>query len=126
MHRSYRLKIENCINTSTLTIELLLVCIAKLNPIIKDLSYKVKKDANVDKVYGIGNCYSNSNAEHIQKKEFYSDIRKPMMDVLLRDYHISFDEIVTRTNEIPEIKIPTMKVCQQVQEIINSGNYTLG
>lgn len=119
MNRSYRLKMEEWLNSNTLTEELLLICIAKLNPLIEDLAYKEKKYAHVDCIYGSG------NSEHIQKKLLYSGIRKPMMDVLLRDYHMSFDEVVARAKDIPEDKTPTMKVCQQVQGIINSGSYSL-
>lgn len=125
MNRSHRLKIENWISTNTITVELLLICLAKLNPIIKSYAYKVKIDANVSKTYGSNSCYSYGNGENISKKEFYTNIRKPMMDVLLRDYHLTFDEILARVNEIPDIKIPTMKICQQVQGIINGGNYIL-
>lgn len=110
---------EGWINSNTLTMELLLICIAKLNPLITELAYKEKKYAHVDPIYGSG------NTEHIQKKEYYSDIRKPMMDILLRDYHLSFDEIISKSKDIPENKLPTIKVCQQVKEIIDSGKYTL-
>lgn len=119
MNKSYRLKMEEWINTHTLTIELLLICLAKLSPLIKESAYKEKIYANVDIVYGSG------SAEHTEKKLFFSDIRKPMMDVLLRDYKMSFDEITLRVEDIPENKIPTIKVCQRVQEIINDGQYLI-
>ncbi|MGB4660181.1 MAG: hypothetical protein WBI07_13450 [Mobilitalea sp.] len=119
MNQSYRLKMEDWINSNTLTAELLLICIAKLNPLIEDLVYKEKKYIHVNRLYGSG------SVEHTQKKLIYSDIRKPMMDVLLRDYHMSFDTIVLKVKDIPEVKIPTIKVCQQVQEIIISGHYLI-
>jgi hypothetical protein len=119
MNKSYRIKLEEWLKTNTLTEELLLICIARLNPLIQELVYKEKKFAHVDHVYGSG------NAEHIKKKNFYSDIRKPMMDILLRDYHLPFDTIVLKAKEIQENKLPTLKVCQQVKEIIDNGTYIL-
>lgn len=118
MNRSYRLKIEKLISDNTVTMELLLICLAKLNPVIADLAYKEKRYAHCNTIN-----YGSGNQEYIDKRLHYTEIRKPILDVLLRDYHMKFDDIKLKTAEISDIKIPTMKVCEQVSNMISEGMY---
>lgn len=128
MNRSYRLKVENWIKTKTITEELLLICIARINPLIEEFAYKEKKydyvDIEIDKSK---DCYkySGGGREYAEKKQFYSNIRNPMIDILIKNYQIPFEIIILKIKDIPENKLPTIKVCKQVHEVINSNTYLL-
>ena len=76
-------------------------------------------------MYANVGIFGSGSHEHKEKRTHYSEIRDPMIKVLLRDYKLSFDDILKKASEIPEKKIPTIKVCEQVQNII-LGNYLVG
>ena len=113
MDRSYRLKMEQKLNDNTLTVEYVINCIAKYEDKINQLAYKEKRYRNVD--YGCDNY-------RIRLEERIS-YRQPFIDFLMKDCHMSLNEIKEKVANVKEKNIPTKKVCDQIRDIILSGVY---
>lgn len=113
MDRSYRLKMEDKLNTNTLTKEYILNCIAKHEKEINDLAYKEKQ-------YRTSN-YNNHKLELDKLTEY----RQPFVDVLMKEYRMSLDDIKTALQSVKEKNIPTNAVCDQIRGIITNGCYSL-
>lgn len=113
MDKSYRLKMEQKLNDNTLTVEYVINCIAKYENKINQLAYKEKQWRNVD--YGCDN-YKIRLEEQIA-------YRKPLIDFLMKDCHMSLDDIKQAVANVKEKNIPTKKVCDQIRDIILSGVY---
>ena len=99
MDRSYRLKMEDKLNTNTLTKEYILNCIAKHEKKINDLAYKGKQ-------YRASN-YNNHKLERDKLIEY----RQPFIDVLMKEYRMSLDDIKTALQSVKDKNIPTNAVC---------------
>lgn len=113
MDRSYRLKLEDKLNTNTLTKEYILNCIAKHEKKINDLAYKEKQ-------YRASN-YNNHKLELDKLTEY----RQPFVDVLMKEYRMSLDDIKTALQSVKDKNIPTNAVCDQIRGIIMNGCYFL-
>ena len=113
MERSYRLKMEDKLNTNTLTKEYILNCIAKHEKKINDLAYKEKR-------YRASN-YNNHKLELDKLIEY----RQPFIDVLMKEYRMSLEDIKTALQSVKDKNIPTNAVCDQIREIITNGCYFL-
>lgn len=111
MDRSYRLKMEELLSTNVLTREYLLNCVAKDEKKINDIAYK-KKQYESARV----NVFTSKFDELIE-------YRKPFIDVLMSEYHMSLDEIKTALQNVKEKNIPTKEVCNRIRDIILSGCY---
>ena len=113
MDRSYRLKMEERLNNNILKVEYVLNCIAKYEGKINHLAYKEKQYRNVD--YGCDNY-------RIRLEESIT-YRKPFIDFLMKDCHMSLDDIKNAVANVKEKNIPTKVVCDKVRNIILSGSY---
>ena len=113
MDRSYRLKMEDKLNSNTLTKEHILNCIAKHENKINKLAYKEKQ-------YRASN-YNNHKLELDKLIEY----RKPFVDVLMREYRMSLDDIKTALSDVKDKNISTNAVCDQIRNIIVNGCYFL-
>lgn len=111
MDRSYRLKMEDKLNSNTLTKEYILNCIAKHEKKIDTLAYKEKQYR--------GSPYNNHKLELDKLIEY----RKPFVDVLMREYRMSLDDIKTALQSVKDKNIPTNAVCDQIRNIITNGCY---
>lgn len=111
MDRSYRLKMEEKLNNNTLTVEYVINCIAKFENKINQLAYKEKQYRNVG--------YNNFKVELDELITY----RKPFVDFLMRDCHMSLDDIKKSVASVKEKNIPTKKVCDQIRDIIISSTY---
>lgn len=111
MDRSYRLKMEEKLNANTLTVEYVINCIAKFENKINQLAYKEKQYRNVG--------YNNFKLELDELIAY----RKPFVDFLMSDCHMSLDDIKESVANVKEKNIPTKKVCDQIRDIITSGTY---
>lgn len=113
MDRSYRLKMEERLSNNILTSEYVLNCVAKLDEPINKLAYKEKQYRNVD--------YGNDNYRiKLDEKIAY---RKPFIDFLMKECHMSLDNIKNLVANVKEKNFPTKKVCDQIRDIILSGSY---
>lgn len=113
MDRSYRLKMEEKLKSNTLTKEYILNCIAKHEKKINELAYKEKQ-------YRASN-YNNHKLEMDKLIEY----RKPFVDVLMREYRVSLDDIKIALSDVKDKNIPTNAVCDQIRNIITNGGYFL-
>lgn len=113
MDRSYRLKMEQKLNDNTLTVEYVINCVAKYEDKINQLAYKEKQYRYAD--YGSDN-YKIKLEEQIA-------YRKPFVDFLMKDCHMSLDDIKLAVANVKEKNIPTKDVCDKVRDIILSGVY---
>lgn len=113
MDKSYRLKMEDKLNSNTLTKEYILNCIAKHEKKIDTLAYKEKQ-------YRASN-YNNHKLELNKLIEY----RKPFIDILMREYRMSLDDIKIALSNVKDKNIPTNGVCDQIREIITNGCYFL-
>lgn len=113
MDRSYRLKMEEKLNDNTLTVEYVINCIAKYEGKINQLAYKEKQYRNVG--------YNNYKLELDELIAY----RKPFVDFLMKDCHMSLDDIKQAVAKVKEKNIPTKAVCDKVRDIILSGVYLI-
>lgn len=113
MDRSYKLKMEEKLNNNILTIEYIVNCIAKYENKINTLAYKEKQYRNV-----------GYNDFKVQLDKLIS-YRKPFVDVLINDCHISLDEIKNMIAKVKEKNIPTKIMCNKIRDMIVSGSYWL-
>ena len=113
MDRSYRLKMEEKLNDNTLTVEYVINCIAKYESKINQLAYKEKQYRNVG--------YNNYKLELDELIAY----RKPFVDFLMKDCHMSLDDIKQAVVKVKEKNIPTKAVCDKVRDIILSGVYLI-
>ena len=113
MDRSYRLKMEDKLNSNTLTKEYILNCIAKHEKKINELAYKEKQ-------YRVSH-YNN----HKLELDKLVKSRQPFVDVLLKEYKMSLDDIKTALQSVKDKNIPTNAVCDQIRGIITNGCYFL-
>lgn len=114
MDKSYRIKMENRLNSNTLTIEYVINCIAKYESKINELAYKEKQYRNCS--------YNNNYKLDLDKLISY---RQPFIDFLIKDCHMSLDEIKDTVSKVREKNIPTKNVCDQIRSIIISGTYLI-
>lgn len=98
---------------SPLIIKYVLNCVAKYEKKINELAYKEKQYRNVD--YGSDN-YKIRLEENIA-------YRKPFVDFLMKECHMSLDDIKNSVANVKEKNIPTKKVCDQIRDIIIAGVY---
>lgn len=117
MDRSYRLKMEERLNMNILTKEYILSCIVKPNKRIGKLLYKKKQYKSV-----LFQSYELEIDEEINNLIKY---RKPFIDVLMKDYNMSLDDIKTELQGIKDKNIPTNAVCDNIRNIIINGCYFL-
>ncbi len=113
MDRSYRVKMETKLNDNILTVEYVINCIAKYEDKINQLAYKEKQYRYVD-------CGSDNYKIRLEEQIAY---RQPFIDFLMKDCHMSLDDIKQSVANVKEKNIPTKKVCDQIREIIVSGVY---
>ena len=113
MDRSYRLKMEDKLNTNTLTKEYILNCIAKYEQKINQLAYKEKQ-------YRASN-YNNFKLELDKMVEY----RRPFISVLMKEYEMSLDDIKTALQSVKDKNIPTNVICDKIRGIITNGCYFL-
>lgn len=111
MDKSYRLKMEQKLNENILTVEYVINCVAKFESKINQLAYMEKQYRNVG--------YNNYKLE-LEELIAY---RKPLVDFLIRDCHMSLDDIKSAVANVKEKNIPTKKVCEQIRDIIISTVY---
>ena len=109
MDRSYKLKMEDKLNTNTLTKEYILNCIAKHEKKINELAYKEKQYRS---------SYYNNHKLELDKMTEY---RQPFIDVLMKEYRMSLDDIKIALQNVKDKNIPTNAVCDQIRGIITNG-----
>ncbi len=113
MDRSYKLKMEDKLNTNTLTKEYILNCIAKHEKKINELAYKEKQYRRVP----------YNNFKHDMDK--LTEYRQPFIDILMKEYRMSLDDIKIALQSVKDKNIPTNAVCDQIRGIITNGCYFL-
>ena len=109
MDKSYRLKMEDKLNSNTVTAEYILNCIAKHEKKINDLAYKVKRFSYADV-----NIYKPDLDKMIE-------YRQPFIDVLMKEYNMTLDEIKMAVQNVKDKNIPTNAVCDQIRNMIIDG-----
>ncbi len=114
MDRSYRIKMENRLNSNTLTVEYVISCIAKYESKINELAYKEKQYRNC--------FYCNNYKLDLDKMISY---RQPFIDFLMKDCHMTLDDIKDSLSKVKEKNIPTKNMCDQIRDIILYGNYLI-
>ena len=115
MDRSYRMKMEQKLNDNTLTIEYVINCVAKYENKINQLAYKEKQYRYVD-------CGSDNYKIRLEEQIAY---RKPFVNFLMKDCHMSLEDIKNAAENVKEKNIPTKVVCDKVRDIILSGVYLI-
>lgn len=115
MDRSYRMKMEQKLNDNTLTIEYVINCVAKYENKINQLAYKEKQYRYVD-------CGSDNYKIRLEEQIAY---RKPFVNFLMKDCHMSLEDIKNAAENVKEKNIPTKAVCDKVRDIILSGVYLI-
>lgn len=113
MDRSYRLKMEEKLNNNILTVEYVMNCIAKYEDKINQLAYKEKQYKNIG--------YNNFKIE-LDEMIVY---RQPFIDILMKGYYMSLNDIKNSICDVKEKNISTKKMCDRIRKIIVSGNYQL-
>lgn len=111
MDKSYRVKMEEKLRNNILTTEYVFNCVAKYENKINQLAYKEKQYRNV-----------GCNNFKLELEELIA-YRKPFIDFLMKDCHMSLDDIKNSVVNVKEKNIPTKKVCEQIRDIILSGVY---
>lgn len=111
MDKSYRMKMEYKIQSNTLTKEYILNCIAKYENKINELAYKEKRYRAVG--YNDFKIRMNKMVEY----------RKPFIDVLMKEYDMSLDNIKSALLTVKDKNIPTKAICDEIRDIIISGCY---
>lgn len=110
MDRSYRLKMEDKLSRGVLTKEYILNCIAKVDVKINQLAYKKKQYRD---------RYNNFQDE-MEKLIAY---RRPFADVLVKEFSMTVSEIIISVKNVNEKNIPTKAVCDQIRNMLVSGDY---
>lgn len=54
-----------------------------------------------------------------------TEYRQPFVDVLMKEYRMSLDDIKTALQSVKDKNILTNAVCDQIREIITNGCYFL-
>lgn len=114
MDRSYRLKMENKLHSNIITKEYVLNCVAKYEKRISTLAYKEKQYRAVSYI----NYYKMDLEEMIE-------YRKPFIDILMRGYRMSLDDIKAALSNVKTKNIPSRAVCDEIRNIIINGEYVL-
>ena len=109
MDRSYKLKMEDKLNTNTLTKEYILNCIAKHEKKINELAYKEKQYRS--------SYYNN----HKLELDMMTEYRQPFIDILMKEYRMSLEDIKIALQDVKDKNIPTNAVCDQIRGIITNG-----
>ena len=117
MQLSDKKKFLNMIEEGIFDFDLLVKCIAKLNGKI------TRKCQNVQHAKALLD-WAGHEAFYEESKEELSELisyRKPILDILMKSYHISLDELKTRTKEINYDDLPTYAMIASVRKRILSG-----
>lgn len=102
---------EERLQQHILTVDYVINSIAKYENKINQLAYKEKQYRNVG--------YNNYKLEMDERIAY----RKPFIDFLQKECHMSLDDIKELVSVVEEKNIPTKKVCDQIRDIILSGTY---
>ena len=102
---------EQKLNDNILTDEYVINCIAKYENKINQLAYKEKQYRNV-----------GCNNFKLELDELIT-YRQPFVDFLMKDCHMSLDDIKVSVSKVKEKNIPTKVICDKVRDIILSGVY---
>lgn len=111
MDKSYRLKMEERLSNNIITKEYVINCVARFETKINQLAYKEKQYRNAG--------YNNFK---LQMDDLIA-YRKPFIIFLMKNCHMSLDDIKDSVGNVKEKNKPTIKVCNRIREIIISGNY---
>lgn len=110
MDKSYRLKMIDKLSRGVLTEEYIINCIAKDDGKINQLAYKKKQYRN---------DYNNFE-EETEKLLVY---RTPFVDVLVNECSMTVNDIKKSVVNVKEKNIPTKAVCDQIRNMLVSGDY---
>lgn len=113
MDRSYKFKMEEKLSDNILTVEYVLNCVAKYENKINQLAYKDKQYRNAGR---------NNSQSQLNELITY---RKPFIEILMKDYCMSIEDIKNSLCKVKEKNIPTKQVCDRVRKIVIAGDYKL-
>lgn len=126
MNRNQRLKIEQMLKNKEINKELLINCIAKINP-------KIEK-ANTN-IWKVKNCYKNDLASFTaakdeiknHKEEFdrWINYRKPILDLVMYGYKLSLNVVKQLVKEANKENLPTFKMIDTIRTMIINFDFKL-
>lgn len=122
MDRSYRIKLERWLSEKTLNQQLLVACVAKLNPKLSKLAWRAEKYQNSP--YDFGCKYE---LEQLQELIEY---RRPFSAVLCQKCNMNIEGIKrevahTLNNPLKSKNIPDYKTIDLVRGLLVNGDYTV-
>lgn len=69
--------------------------------------------------------YIDELGNHKLELDKLIEYRQPFIDVLMKEYRMSLDDIKTALQSVKDKNIPTNAVCDQIRGIITNGCYFL-
>ena len=131
MEMQYRLNQERLLNSNTLNQEILVHCIARLNTKI-NAAYKkctvirISYERNTNNGHSSLALHDKHDLEIWQHK--YNSLiqkREPLLNTLMKNYHLSLDRVKKLIMQADKEKFPTYKIVDTVIQMIQNSNFRL-
>ena len=124
MNKCYRLKLEEMIKKKKLNKELLIACIAKINPKIERVNTYIYRIRNY---YSDGLTTAANDEIKNHKEEFdkWIDYRKPILDLVMYGYKLSLNVVKQLVKEADKNNLPTFKMIDTIRTMIINYDFKL-
>ena len=124
MNKCYRLKLEEMIKKKKLNKELLIACIAKINPKIERVNTYIYRIRNY---YSDGLTTAAKDEIKNHKEDFnrWIDYRKPILDLVMCGYKLSLDNLKELVKNTEKENLPTFKMIDTIRTMIINYDFKL-
>ena len=124
MNKCYRLKLEEMIKNKKLSKDLLISCIAKINPKIERVNTYIYRIKNY---YSDGLTTAAKDEIKNHKEDFnrWIDYRKPILDLVMCGYKLSLDNLKELVKNTEKENLPTFKMIDTIRTMIINYDFKL-
>ena len=124
MNKCYRLKLEQMLKNQELSKELLISCIAKINPKIERVNTYIYRTKNY---YSDGLTTAAKDELKNHKEEFdrWINYRKPILDLVMYGYKLSLNVVKQLVKEADKNNLPTFKMIDTIRTMIINYDFKL-
>lgn len=124
MNRNQRLKIEQMLKNKELSKDLLIDCIAKINPKIERVNTYIYRIKNY---YSDGLTTAAKDEIKNHKKELnrWIEYRKPILDLVMQAYKLSLEKVKELVKNTDKENLPTFKMIDTIRTMIINCDFKL-
>ena len=125
MNKCYRLKLEEMIKNKKLSKDLLISCIAKINPKIERINTNIWKVKNYYKDDLNSFVAKDEIKNHKEELNSWIEYRKPILDLVMCGYKLSLEKVKELVKNTDKENLPTFKTIDKIRDMIINYDFKL-